>query len=484
VVGLLLIPLWQLSFYTSAGHLDKRYVLWAATGLHDEQKFVYFLYYQGLFPVATEHEDPGFSRGAAEAVIRDHGDTLLMEWNHTIRAGGLLGTFLHLPDVWLKGEPRAPSVRPCHAVAFIAALMALYLAFWRVRMTLFGALAVVLLGSNPFQLLEVYGRENVFGWPITSALLVLALCVPLLHGLRVSRYYLWALPVLAGAVLGTTRHIRVENVPILLSVLVVCALAPGERWRVRAALAVVCLVSFVGVSNGWRAWFGHKRRVALDVVTRAGGHPYTYDRLTYHTFWPPIWSGLGDYGGKYGYEWEDGVAVKYALPILEERYGLTPKWSRVAHFLDEYWDPARKYRRSIVSVAPYHEVLREKVLGDIGRDPLWYAGVLARRVGRVFMETTPVRVGLGRHWLPVPMHGLLLLPVLALLVWARAWPMARILCFTLPLSATAVAVYSGRGMCFYACYHIFVAAFLLTRAAEFAVTKWRASRGERIAVSS
>jgi len=473
--GLLLIPIWQLSFYVDGERLDTRYHLWASTGLHSEHKFVYFLYYQGLFPVATEHAPLEFGREAAESIVRDHGDTLLMEWRHTIRAGGLLGTFLHLPGAWLKGEPGTPSVRPCHAVAFTGALMALYLAFWWARMTLFGGVAAALLGSNPFQLFEVYGRENVFGWPITAALLALAFCVPLLAERRAPRFYVWVAPVAAGALAGTARHIRIEAVPVLLSVLVACLFAPRQRWRTRVALAVLCAVSFVSVSNAWQAWFGHKRREALDVVTRADGHPYTYDRLTYHTFWPPIWSGLGDYGEKYGYAWHDGVAVHYALPILEERYGLKPKWSRVAHVLDEYWDADRKYYRSIVSVPPYHDILRDKVLGDIRRDPLWYAGVLARRVGRVFMETTPVRVGLGRHWLPVPAHGLLLLPVLALLVWARAWPMVRILCFTLPLSATTVAVFSGRGTCYYACYHIFVTAFLATRAVEWAAARWRRS---------
>ena len=44
-------------------------------------------------------------------------------------------------------------------------MMGLYAAFWRLRKPLLGVLLVLLLGSDPFQVFEVYRNNNVLGWP-------------------------------------------------------------------------------------------------------------------------------------------------------------------------------------------------------------------------------------------------------------------------------------------------------------------------------
>ena len=105
-----------------------------------------------------------------------------MEWKHTIRVGERGKMFLYLPDAILKGEPRPPlSVRPLHGALFVFALCAVFSAFWWARLPLLGAALAAFAGSNPFQLYEVYRNANVFGWPMTTGLLSLALAVPLLR---------------------------------------------------------------------------------------------------------------------------------------------------------------------------------------------------------------------------------------------------------------------------------------------------------------
>jgi len=471
--GMTLIVVWQYGMEPYAARQGDAWRLEASSGLMEQTRyprmarFVYFYHYLGLFPVATEREGLEYSEAGARRELAEHGDELVMEWGHAIRGGDLGKVLLYLPGAALTGTAESPSVGLANRVAFTAALVGLFAAFWWVRQPVLGGLAVAFLGSNPFQLYEVCGNENVFGWPITTCLAVLALHVPLLARRRVSRLYLWAVPIATGLLLATTRQIRSETAPVLASSLVCCLLVGGVRWRTRVGLVVALLAAFAGGSRGWRAYFGHKFEEARAAVASAGGHVYTGPRDHYHAFWHAVWCGLGDFDRKHGYAWNDMSAARYAHGVITERFGLElPPVEEGVVYHWGTWDAAGKYYRTHSEIPHYAEVLREKIVGDIRGDPLWYLGILARRVWRVLRETTPVRVSVGVGWLTVPMHGLMLLPVLGVLVWARSWMLAKLVCFPLPLSLTAVLIYSGDGTCFYSCYHLLVAAVVGAAAVE------------------
>jgi hypothetical protein len=434
---------------------------------------VYFLYYLGIYPVVANdghqrmREDPGyrkFQREAAERVIAERGETLSMESGWTIRAGDMGRTLLYLPYAWWSGGARNPRVAPTHAVAFTLALAGLYAAFWWVRDPVLGALAVALLGSNPYQLYEVHARENIFGWSITAGLLTLALSLPLLQRRRAGRRA-WVLPLSIGALLGSVRQIRPEPVAILAAAAAACLLLSRSSWRRRAALCAVLLASFFVTTSLWSAFFDHKFEEARQVVASAGGNVYQGPRDRYHTFWNPLWCGLGDFGQKYGYEWRDKAAAHYAAPIMRKRYQQLrrePDWRYL------YWDPV------------YDEVLREKILHDITHDPLWYLGVLARRVGRVLAWTTPLRLAIGPWWIGLPWNGLATLPLFAMLAWTRSWPLLKLAAFPLGTSLPAVVVFAGTvpGQTYMNWFHVIGAAVVLAALVdtgrELARRPWRA----------
>ena len=480
LLGLVLIPLWQSTFALDPDGLDWRYRINAATGLHDEDRFVYFHYYLGLYPVATTAEHVAFSREGARRIFAEQGDTLLMEWGHTLRYGDLGRMFLCLPSAWWRGSPGHLTVRPVHAAVFIVALMALFAAFWWANQLVLGVVSVLLLGSNPFQLHAVYAEENVFGWPISTALAVIALHLPLLCARKPARGYVWAVPIAAGLLLATVRQIRSEPVPILLSAFFAYLVMCGEKWRVRLALVGLLAGTFAATSYGWKAYFDFKFRQAFRAVEAAGGHPYAGPRDLHHMFWHPVWCGLGDFDTKYGYSWTDVAAARYALPILKAKYGVeVPEWDQSSHSFDAHWDKNGKYYKTPYELPHYAEVLRDKVLHDISHDPLWYAGILARRVWRLLSETTPVRLSVWKAHLTLPMHGLLVVPVLAFLAWTRRWMLLELLCLSLPLSLTALLIYSGDGMCWYSCYHVFAAAILLAGLIRIGASAYRRQRWAR-----
>ena len=195
----------------------ERYPLKASTGMSEQDKFVYFLYYQNLFPVAstmnglnyyffyTRANVPAqpntldYSPEGARRLLANEGRTLVMEWGHTLRSGQLLSTYLYLPDAWRLGSPEHAEVRITNGVFFILALAAVYLMSWRVGLPVFGTVFVLLVGSNPFQLYEAYRHENSFAWAITSLCFMLALALPLLARTRAGAGYALAAAVAAGA---------------------------------------------------------------------------------------------------------------------------------------------------------------------------------------------------------------------------------------------------------------------------------------------
>lgn len=472
VAGLAILFVWQIGLKSAWRHLDSHYALRASSGIRHERDFVYFLYYLGLYPVATEEPNPEESVETARKTIQEHGSSLVMEKGHSIRYGDNgKACFLYLFSAWLNGSPQLASLHAADAAWFWFALALLWFAFWRIGLPWVGCAAVLLSGSDPFQLHEAYRRGNVFSWVISTGLVLAALYLPLLAEKPPRRLYLWGVVIGSGVLLATVRQIRTEPVFVLAGAALACLLLARRGWAERLMLVAALAVTFVCVQLGWRAYFDWKFEQAYQVVKAAGGHPYDGPRGNYHMIWHPLWCGLGDFDTQHGYAWDDRVAARYALPILEQRYGLEPLELAGDDYVfkDRYWDADRKYYKTPYELPHYDEVLREKIVSDIRGDPLWYVDILLKRIGRILTETTPVGLELGPVSFHVPFSGLWLAPALLLLWWARAWFFVKLIFFGASLSLPALVIYSDRGMCYYSIYHVLAAAVLAALLLELAL---------------
>jgi hypothetical protein len=456
LLGLALIAGWQRDVFTHPDRLDERFVIVESNGINEEWRFLYFLYYTGLYPVVAREgharlmQDPEYRRfrpESARRVLAERGETLYMEWGQTIRAGDMGRAFLYLPHAIWTGSARDPRMAPTHAVAFTIALWALWAAFWWARDPVLGASAVALLGSNPFQLYAVHVHENVFGWAITAGVVTLAVCLPLLSR-RPAERTAWVLVILAGAVLGTVRQIRPEPVTILASVALAGLLSSRTSWTRRLLRGALAVAAFTAAAFAWQAFFDFKFEQARKVVSAAGGTTYQGPRDRHHTFWHPLWCGLGDFDRKHGYKWSDAAAKQYARPILRERYRAM---GRVPDERFIFWDPV------------YEQILKEKVMRDITHDPLWFAGILGRRVLRVLEWTTPVRLSVGGRHLDLPWSGMAAAVLVAVLALLRSWPLVKLALFPLGTSLAAILVFTGTvpGQTYTGWFHIMGAALAL-----------------------
>ena len=270
-------------------------------------------------------------------------------------------------------DTRDPRLAPTHAVAFTLALGA---PLRRVS----GGSAIPCSAPPPrpcsgpilISSYEVHFRENEPGWAITAGVLALALSLPLLrHSIRRP----WALPLAIGIVLGTIRQIRPEPGAIVVSAGLACLLVSRASWPRRLALAAVLVASFAGTSAARQAYFDYKFDEATRVVSAAGEGCIT-DRATGIT--PSgILSGAGSATRREARIRRGATRRPPTTPPPSSREyqgaGREPNWSYL------FWDPV------------YYNVLADKVRYDITHDPLWYIGVLGRRVARGFHLTTPVR---------------------------------------------------------------------------------------------
>ena len=428
-------------------------------GAYHNDMFVYFAYYLGVFPVTSElfikkFRTPGgpnntidipegkldipeayFSEQAAKNVVARQGQSLIMDFNSAIMAGAGLKTFLYLPKAIWTGSPRDPSYKPVNFFFFALMLIAVFLFLWQSRYRVLAVVIVVLLGSYPFQLTEVYARpHSIFGWLITSSLALLALNGPILLGKDAPRRA-EAAAILSGIWLGTMLNVRFEIVVLVLSPLFVYVVHPTFAPRLKIALAGLLIGATFATQFVWNAYVDRKYSEAIQVVRSAGGHAYEGPRQNVHVFWHTVWCGLGDFDTKYGYQWNDLAAFAYAEPILETKYHrrIPP---RDTYYYLESWDDAGKYLKRPEYFDEYNQVVRDKVLSDIANDPLWYMKILARRTYQVLAEVPSLQVHLGFarvhvQFPPALWLGLGLIVPLVLLHLKR-WDLLKLMAFCLP----------------------------------------------------
>lgn len=463
VVGLLAIVGWQATFGRASAKLDHTYHVFASTGVHDEQHYFFYLYHLGLYPLATDAPILHDTKNEAERLLRTAPDKLKQDTFVTFRSGDRGRVYLFYVDALLRHDAIKPSLRPASVLAFVTALCGLFTAMWWVQRPALGALLVVLLGSNPFQLHSVYSEENVFSWAITTMIAVLAIHVPLMGSRPASRRYPWIAAVATGLFLATVRTVRSEGMPIILGAVLAYLTLAGASWWKRLALAATLAVTFNATGALYTRAILHKFEVAQKVVRDVGGEPYEGPLPVYHEFWHAVFCGLGDFDTKYGYAWDDRVAYRYALPYLEKLAGHPLKLNVMSAPQAQTYDKAGKYPVYFSETPGYHDIIRDKILGDIKRDPAWYVDILVKRVRRLLTDTSPVSLSFSTEQFQTKsgLLGWACAPLLLFLLGTRRHFLAKLLVFSLPLTITPLVIYSDRGMSYYSCFHIFGAAIFL-----------------------
>ena len=457
VVLSVLLLAWQAGFGSASHESRREHAMTASMGLcPDVLRFFYFFHHFGVFPVGSlDVPRLGASKLAASEYVKNHGDRLIMDFGwptNTPRFGDYAKLFLFYPDLWLRGDPAHPSATPFNVLLFNVALLAVLWAFWREGHTLLGVLIVVLVGSDPFQLVEAYGRGNVFSIPISVALLALAAHLRFLTRRKGVDSWAFGIAFASALALTTLREVRAEAGIMAGAVLLTYVCTRGT-WLQRAALVAVFVVAGALTSQAWSRYWADQFTRAEAFVARAGGQVFRAPGGTHHAFWHAIYCGLGDYGSDRGFSWDDRAAFRWAT-TYDAATNPTPLQRRYVqgYYLEDTYDGV--HHVAPTDLPEYNQRVRARVLSVLRAEPLWYAGVLVKRALAIQQYATPAALSFGAVTLTLPGAGWPTLPVLLWACWRRRWFHAALIAFTLPLSALALLVYSGRGMTYYGIAHL------------------------------
>lgn len=450
------IFVWQFNFNSVSPESRLPYAMTASMGMcSDAPLFFYFFHHYGLFPVgALDVPRLGRSKQAAAEFVAQHGDRLEMDFGwptNTPRFGDYGKLFLFYPDLLLRGDPTQPSVLPFNQFLFIIALLAVFWAFWLEGYGLLGGLIVVLVGSNPFQIYETYGRANIFSIPISVALIALAVHLRLLTRRKGIDGLAWVIAIVSAAVLATFREVRAEA-----SVVAVSAIATYLVARAPLVQRLLVVAAFVAVSMltgyAWTKYWDRQFAQAEQFVARAGGNVFRPQGDQHHAVWHAMFCGLGDFGADRGFSWDDRDAFQWATMRSATNPNPIPFHYAGGYYFTETFDG--RHHVAPTDSPEYNQLVRARVLSEIRRDPLWYGGILFNRWLAIQRDATPAALSLGSMTLAVPGTGWLTLPVLLFALWRRKFFHATVILFVLSLSAVALLVYSGKGMTYYGIAHL------------------------------
>lgn len=465
---ILILTVWQSGFLADPGSISDRedvFRLDASVGIYGMDRFVYFYYHLGLFPVMLDStEDLEDSPQAAQRYLETRSDSILMEVPEfpCIQYGELGRILLYMPAAFLRGTAQDPKVWPFHAFLFQISLVVIFLASCHANRRVLGLLLILFLGSNPYQLYEVYCRNNLHSLSITTFALMYGIWTACIYG-STARWYLVAASVFSGFYLGTLTHIRTEPVTVLGSIVLVMIANTNLRTRFKGALIGALLSSFFLAMFAWQSYFDFKYEQAQAVVIKVGGHRFPGPRLNHHMLWHNLWMGFSDHDRKYGHKWDDRAGADRVRDELRSSYGIDFPESDQKHYFwpDLTWDEAGKYPKLPYAMPEYARCIRQVVLWQIQQDPLWFCEIIFHRIIQTFTMTTPLRITTSFGEVELPLSrgaGLLLFPVCVWLFWRREFGDLLTVVFFLPLSATAILVTSSKGALYISCYHIAAAA--------------------------
>lgn len=460
-VGLGLILVVQAVFAVIGPNLPETQVRTKTMGLFPglAAQFAPFYYHAGQIPVVGPSQTFTSSEGADE-YARVNGPDLKMDADLWSREGDLGRIWLYAP--WaLTGGRGAPSVHLANWLIWSAALSAFFASCWWVGRPVLGSAVSFLLSFSPFYAYAVHGEENLFWLPGATFLIVAALALPIVEG-RLRTRAMLAAAAAAGLVVGLGGSMRREVWPIVL----VCVAAPwlsGKPVREKLAVSVLPIVMMLGVDAAQVKYFDQKWEEAVTYVSAHGGEPANGQRMTGHTFWHPVWCGLGDFGSDKGYSWSDDAAYQYGFGEIERRYGTKVEYGSDLRLL-EHDPPGSSYIRMVGGYPHYEEVLRDGVIKDVKSHPLWFAKVIVLRLNRVLAVSTPFN-GIGY----------LALGCFAWLVAKRRIRDLWLLGGSMAVSFSAVTVYSGDGATWSGLFGV-VGLALLAEQADRALSRHRNQR--------
>jgi hypothetical protein len=392
-----------------------------------------------------------FDRDSAQEFLAYGGKSLQMEYFHWSRLGENARIWAFMPDAWISGTAKYPSLHTFNALVFILGLLSCFWGFLQIGYGLAGFLACMIISFSPLYLYEIHLNQNILGMVGSATLLLLGLHLRFLSA-KPMQFGAHLIPLVSGLFIGFFTEIRGESKILLASCILVYILCPNLRWKQKSASILIVLVVFLGSQKSIRNYFNIKFEQAKQIVTNLGGNPYMGARIEEHLFWHCFFIGAGDFDQKYGIVWNDSFAYQMALPIMKQKYQFRGKYLPPLVHLNEFYDAQKKYYIKFDELPEYQAVIKELALEAIFSDPIWYSQIIFRRIKQILSVTTPF------HYL-----GWFIFPFLFWAVRKKEKALLIAVFFSLPPSASSLLIYSKGNMTYQSLFPEIITGILMSQ---------------------
>jgi hypothetical protein len=288
----------------------------------------------------------------------------------------------------------------------------------------------------------------------------LAILLPVILNIKVN--HIWVRVLFAGIVIGLFASIRAEVKSMIVACFAVLLIYNQQKIVIRFLNLLLLFFSFYLTSSLIQSYFDRKFENTYQLVKEHGGIVYDGPRINTHKFWHPVFVFLGDFDTKYGYgpRVNDTVAYRYAVPILNKKYGMNIHYSGEL-YINDYYDSTKKYYKKFDEIEEYEDVCKEKVLHDIKNDPLWYLDILRQRLWNNLTILSPISISFFKIHIPIPFSGLLIFLAIPLLWFTKNYDGLRLVLFSVPISLASIIIYAKDNITFNHVYHLIIFCLLI-----------------------
>jgi hypothetical protein len=251
------------------------------------------------------------------------------------------------------------------------------------------------------------------------------------------------------------NNIRAESLAIVASCILVYLLNNSASILKRIIPVVLLLLCFFITNKTIQAHFANKFNETKALVVKAGAVPFEGGKTMVHPFWHPIYCGLGDYDKKYGCVLHDTAVYNYVLPILRKKTGQALKYpGKTVYEMAEYYDADSLYYKKAETIEGFDEIVKKRFIEMISNDPIWYGNILMKRIGDFFLNLSPIGITLNEKVIEIPFSGIIVLILMVLLLFYRAFNWLKMIIFTMPLGVSVILIYSAYNSSYQSIFHL------------------------------
>jgi hypothetical protein len=321
-------------------------------------------YMQDLFPAWFQLDLYPISSNVANKILKKKTNVNnYIDTSIKMSTGGLLGEYLKMPYMLPNYILRfKPSPKLSNQILSIISILFLLIIGYKRKQIWFVYFCLLSIILTDYYVYENFYRENIFGVSISAYLIIFSFLTLLNNYVIVDTLIL----IIISIIISALGSLRTELYCLIFSVIIYLL----YNDNIRQALLKIMLTIFLIYCFSSFIDYDMQKRVEKtnDVIAEVNGVVYPGPVAKMHTFFHPLWIGLGDnkYGRELGFKWEDRIARVRVAKLRPDIYKIS---DMCANKICIYFDKYKVYPAYAENMPGYQETLRNDIWRAFKNNP-------------------------------------------------------------------------------------------------------------------